>query len=96
MDQEEFKISNQEYYTEIVIFGIVASLAILFKAFACCHSLGLTEKHKKIRQRDDPISRAQYYNLQTLSLRSQESRREDIPLETSESVQRNFKFINAD
>ena len=33
MNQEELNISNQEYFTEIVIFGIVASLAILFKVF---------------------------------------------------------------
>ena len=88
MNQEDFNLNSQEYYTEIIIFGIVASLAILFKIFACCHSLGLSEKHKELSQRADPISQAEYYNLQTLSLRNQEPRKEDIPLESLESVQR--------
>ena len=88
MNQEDFNLNSQEYYTEIIIFGVVASCAILFKIFACCHSLGLSEKHKELSERADPISRAEYYNLQTLSLRNQEPRKEDIPLESLESVQR--------
>ena len=46
MDQE-FKLTDQEYYTETVIFGIIASLAFLFKVFACCHSLGLSQRQNK-------------------------------------------------
>ena len=78
MNQEDFNLNSQEYYTEIIIFGVVASCAILFKIFACCQSLGLSERHKELSQRADPISRAEYYNLKTLSLRNQEPRKEDI------------------
>ena len=89
MNQEDFNLNSQEYYTEIIIFGVVASCAILFKIFACCQSLGLSERHKELSQRADPISRAEYYNLQTLNLRNQGPRR-DIPLESSENIQRQY------
>ena len=88
---EEFNISRTEYYQEIIIFVVVASLLVLFKILACFHSLGLTQRHKKISMRADPISRAQFYNLQTLALRQEESRKEYIPLEVSRSVQESFK-----
>ena len=88
---EDFNISSQEYYHEIIIFIAVASLLVLFKILACFHSLGLTQRHKEISRRTDPISRAQFYNLQTLALRQEESRKEYIPLEVSRSVQESFR-----
>ena len=88
---EDFNISSQEYYHEIITFIAVASLLVLFKILACFHSLGLTQKHKEIARRADPISRAQYYNLQTLALSQEDSREEYITLEVSRSVQGSFK-----
>ena len=87
---DEFDIQDQEYFYELILFLSVAVLLILFKIFACCQSLGLSQRHKQISQRTDPISRAEFYNLRTTAL-TQEDFREDTPLEVSGSAHRNLE-----
>ena len=84
---DEFKVTEEEYFLELIILLLFAALLVIIKIFACCSTLGLHQRHKPISQRSDPISRAQFYDLRASNL-SQEDFREAEPQEVSKSVQR--------
>ena len=84
---DEFKVTEEEYFLELIILLLFAALLVIIKIFACCSTLGLHQRHKPIGQRSDPISRAQFYNLKASNL-SEEDSRETKPQEVSKSVQR--------
>ena len=84
---DEFDVTKEEYFFELIIFLLIAALLVIVKIFACCQTLGLHQRHKPISQRSDPISRAQFYNLRASNL-SQEDSRETKLQEVSKTVHR--------
>ena len=81
---------EQEYFHEVVILILVASLLFLVKICVCCQTLGLSQKYRQANQRKDPLSQAEYFNLKTVAL-SQDSRRENRDLEPLPSGRRSIQ-----
>lgn len=98
MTPENSDVTNQEYFFEILVLILATIAFVCLKIFVCCNTLGLAQKFKKIQDRNDPLSKAELFNLRSISLEESTNKRglETVRVKsdrTDTQVSKESKFV---
>jgi hypothetical protein len=72
------KTEDYHYYEELISLVACGTILAFFKLVACCYSLGLAQKHKKISLRRDSLSIAKLNSLKIENSRLRKLNLEEI------------------